>query len=90
MSQDLDKTSEESLSDDQLNDVSGGLSDRFDDARQRSLNQVTPDKDELSEEQLKGVTGGLSERFKDAQQENLDAHLSDRFEAARQESINSH
>jgi phage shock protein PspC (stress-responsive transcriptional regulator) len=63
---------EEVLSDEQLEGVSGGLTDRFDEARRENLDKGLQAEGELSEDQLKGVAGGLNERFDDARQANLD------------------
>lgn len=63
---------EEQLSDEQLEGVSGGLTERFEDARLENLDKSNKPEGELSEDQLQKVAGGLNERFEDARQENLD------------------
>ncbi|GAB4374038.1 MAG: hypothetical protein Kow00121_17920 [Elainellaceae cyanobacterium] len=71
------------LSDEQLEDVSGGLSERFSDAHRENLNDA---QGELSDEQLKDVAGGLSERFGDARDANINK-LSDTFQDERQQTL---
>lgn len=71
MSQQETKT-EEQLSDEQLQGVSGGLTQRFEDAREENLDKSVKPDEELSEDQLKGVAGGLNERFEQSLEENLD------------------
>lgn len=72
MSQQDPKT-EEQLSDEQLDTVAGGLSDRFRESREQILNETNAVEGELSEKDLEGVTGGLSDRFRDSHQDNLDS-----------------
>ncbi|MBE9180192.1 hypothetical protein IQ268_16640 [Oculatella sp. LEGE 06141] len=62
---------EEQLSDEQLEDVSGGLTDRFTDSHRDNLNKGLKPEEELSDEQLQGVSGGLTDRFDDAHRDNL-------------------
>ena len=76
------------LSDEQLEGVSGGLSDRTATERQSTLdeNNLT---DELSDEQLEGVAGGLSDRTGSERQSTLDENnLTDRFEDSRDQVLN--
>lgn len=80
--QELDKK-ESALSDEQLEGVAGGLSDRFEDARQTVINKEADD-GELSEQQLEGVAGGLSDRFEDARDQTINK-LSEPFEDSRQD-----
>jgi hypothetical protein len=67
-----DPKTEEQLSDEQLDTVSGGLSDRFRESRDRIINDTNVTEGELSEKDLEGVAGGLSDRFKDTYRDNLD------------------
>ncbi|NJL39858.1 MAG: hypothetical protein HC899_26215 [Leptolyngbyaceae cyanobacterium SM1_4_3] len=67
-----DSKKEEQLSDTQLEGVSGGLNERFDQARLENLDKGLQPEGELSEDQLKNVAGGLNERFDDARRANLD------------------
>jgi phage shock protein PspC (stress-responsive transcriptional regulator) len=80
----LEKKDEGQLSEEQLQGVSGGLTERFDDARRDNLEKgLSDDEGPLSEEQLKGVAGGLSERFEGARDENR-SNLTERFDDARE------
>lgn len=63
---------EEQLSEAQLEEVSGGLNERFDRARLENLDKGLQPEGELSEDQLKTVAGGLNERFDEARRANLD------------------
>jgi hypothetical protein len=72
MSQQDPKT-EEQLSDEQLDTVSGGLSDRFRESRDRVLNDTNATEGELSEQDLEGVSGGLSDRFRESHLDNLNS-----------------
>jgi hypothetical protein len=72
MSQQEPKT-EGQLSDEQLDSVSGGLNERFRDARDRVLNDSNAIEGELSEKDLEGVAGGLNDRFREAHRDNLDS-----------------
>ncbi|HEY9623621.1 MAG TPA: hypothetical protein V6C78_24905 [Crinalium sp.] len=73
MSQDV-KKAEGELTEDQLESVAGGQSERFVDAREANLDKAYKAEGELTDEQLKTVAGGQSERFVDAREENLDSH----------------
>lgn len=64
---------EEQLSDTELEGVSGGLTQRFEDARLENLDKGLQPEGELSEDQLKTVAGGLNDRFDDARRANLDS-----------------
>jgi hypothetical protein len=70
MSQQDPKT-EGQLSDEQLDTVSGGLSERFDDSREAVLNKGNTVEGELSEKDLEGVSGGLNDRFRESHLDNL-------------------
>lgn len=83
----MSQPEESTLSDEQLQDVSGGLSERFQKERDQTLEA---DETELPDEQLKGVAGGLSERFKDEHNQTLDSNLTDSFDDARQHNLDSH
>lgn len=74
------------LSDEQLQDVAGGLNERFKEERESTLNKT--EEGELSEDQLKDVAGGLNERFKEERESTLNK-LNERFEKSHKDNLDS-
>jgi hypothetical protein len=74
------------LSEEQLQEVAGGLNERFKESREEVLNKTA--EDELSEDQLKGVAGGLNDRFKEERESTLNK-LNERFEKSQKDNLDS-
>lgn len=75
------------LSDEQLQEVSGGLNQRFKESREEILNK-SAEEEELSEDQLKDVAGGLNERFEKERESTLNK-LNERFDESHKDNLNS-
>jgi polyhydroxyalkanoate synthesis regulator phasin len=75
------------LSEEQLQEVAGGLNQRFKESREEVLNK-TAEEGELSEDQLKDVAGGLNERFQEERESTLNK-LNERFEKSQKDNLDS-